>query len=69
MSVDYQHSQTGITLLMASAIHGKIDVVKAAISSGANPTLQVRLETRGSKLVAVCFRFRLNNLREVMWFC
>ena len=41
MSIDYQHSQTGITLLMASAIHGKIDFVKAAITSGANPTFQV----------------------------
>ncbi len=41
MSIDYQHSQTGITLLMASAIHGKVDFVKAAITSGANPTFQV----------------------------
>ena len=42
MSIDYQHSQTGITLLMAGANHGKIDVVKMAISLGANPTLQVK---------------------------
>lgn len=42
MSIDYQHSQTGITLLMAGANHGKLDVVKMAISLGANPTLQVK---------------------------
>ncbi len=42
MSIDYQHSQTGITLLMASANHGKLDMVKMAISLGANPTLQVK---------------------------
>ena len=41
MSIDYQHSQTGITLLMAGSIHGNVDVVKAAISAGANPTFQV----------------------------
>ena len=43
MPVDYQHSQTGITLLMAGAIHGNVDVVKATISSGANPTFRVNL--------------------------
>jgi hypothetical protein len=43
MSVDYQHSQTGITLLMAGAIHGNVEVVKATISSGANPTFRVKL--------------------------
>lgn len=42
MAVDYQHSQTGITLLMAGAIHGNVDVVKATISSGANPTFRVK---------------------------
>lgn len=41
MSIDYQHSQTGITILMAAAIHGSLDVVKAAIAAGANPTFQV----------------------------
>lgn len=41
MSIDYQHSLTGITVLMAASIHGNIDVVKAAISSGANPTFKV----------------------------
>nr|CAH0102024.1 unnamed protein product [Daphnia galeata] len=42
MPIDYQHSQTGITLLMASANHGKLDIVKMLISLGANPTLQVK---------------------------
>jgi hypothetical protein len=42
MPIDYQHSQTGITVLMASANHGKLDIVKMAISLGADPTLQVK---------------------------
>ena len=41
MSIDYQHSQTGITVLMAASIHNNVDVVKAAFSSGANPTIKV----------------------------
>lgn len=41
MAVDYQHSKTGINLLMAAAIHGKVHVVKSAIAYGANPTFQV----------------------------
>ena len=41
MPVDYQHSKSGVTILMAATIHGKVDVVKAAIASGANPTFLV----------------------------
>lgn len=44
MPVDYQHSKTGITLLMAAAIHGKVDVVKSTIVFGANPTFQVLMK-------------------------
>lgn len=42
MPIDYQHSQTGITLLMAAAIHGNLDFVKACIALGANPTFTVK---------------------------
>ena len=41
MPVDYRHSKTGVTLLMAGSIHGNVVVVKAAISFGANPALKV----------------------------
>ena len=41
MPVDYQHSRTGMTMLMAATIHGRVDVVKSAIASGANPTFLV----------------------------
>lgn len=41
MPVDYQHSKSGITILMAATIHGKVDVVKAAIASGSNPSFLV----------------------------
>ena len=41
MPVDYQHSKSGITILMAATIHGKVDIVKAAIAGGANPTFLV----------------------------
>lgn len=42
LSIDYQHSQTGITLLMAASIHGSLDVVKACIALGANPTFTLK---------------------------
>ena len=55
MSIDYQHSQTGITILMAAAIHGNLDVVKAAIAAGANPTFQVY--SRRQSLYPLTFNF------------
>lgn len=41
MPVDYQHRLTGVTLLMAAAIHGRTDIVKCLLSCGADPTLKV----------------------------
>ena len=42
-SIDYQHSQTGATILQAAAVHGKVDMVKSALALGANPSLKVPL--------------------------
>jgi len=41
LPVNYQHSQTGVSMLMAAAFHGKLDFVKNIISSGGDPTLKV----------------------------
>jgi len=39
--IDYQHSLTGVTILMAAAIHGKTEIIKSAIVLGADPTFKV----------------------------
>ena len=41
--IDYQHSRSGMTILMAATINGKIEIVKSAIVLGANPTLKVTI--------------------------
>lgn len=42
MSIDYQHSKTGVTILLAAASHGKEDIAKWAIAYGADPVLAVK---------------------------
>jgi len=39
--IDYQHSRTGVTIMMAAAIHGQIEIIKSAIGLGADPTFKV----------------------------
>ncbi|VVC42041.1 Hypothetical protein CINCED_3A008693 [Cinara cedri] len=41
--VDYQHSETGVTLLMLVAIHGLNDYVITLLNMGANPNIQTKV--------------------------
>lgn len=38
--VDYRHSETGVTALMASAMHGAIEECEKLVLLGANPNLK-----------------------------
>ncbi|XP_025411649.1 3'-5' RNA helicase YTHDC2-like isoform X3 [Sipha flava] len=41
--VDYQHSDTGVTLLMLVAVHGLNDYVTTLLNMGANPNIRTRV--------------------------
>jgi len=40
--VDYRHSETGITALMAAAARGRMNDVERLLASGADPNLMAR---------------------------
>ena len=44
LSVNHQHSKNKISMLMAAALHGKLDFVKNIISLGGDPTITVFFE-------------------------
>lgn len=64
--IDYQHSRTGMTILMAAAIHGKIEIIKSAIGLGADPTIKVnRLNPHQTELKLNFFYFYFHQVKGV----
>ncbi|XP_050524124.1 3'-5' RNA helicase YTHDC2-like isoform X2 [Daktulosphaira vitifoliae] len=54
--VDYQHSDTGVTLLMLVAVHGLNDYVLTLLNMGANPVITTRVLNKDAATWAADFK-------------
>ncbi|XP_050434677.1 3'-5' RNA helicase YTHDC2-like isoform X2 [Adelges cooleyi] len=54
--VDYQHSDTGVTLLMLVAVHGLNDYVIMLLNMGASPVIQTRVLNKDAATWAADFK-------------
>ena len=41
LSINYQHSKNGVSMMMAASFHGKLDFIKHILSAGGDPMLKV----------------------------